>query len=313
MSVDISIIITSYNVEHYIERAIHSALDQQGVSLEVILVDDCSTDNSFAIASSIVDDRLTCIRLAQNGGPSVARNAAMARASAPWLAVLDGDDAYKPDRLARCLARARVLKADVVVDNLTLHREADGIRLPMFTKRQFLQHSTLDLASFIRGNRSFLGGYTLGYLKPIFSADFLREHHLAYDPDIRIGEDYMLLAEVLACGAVCAIEPTAGYLYTVRTSSISHRIAPEDLIRIAACDQKFLSRHTLSPTAKSAQKQRESSMREAYAFTRLVQGLKKGDLKEILSAFTSCPSSVRYLSEALWVRIKRYTLIGQGR
>lgn len=305
LGADVSIIVTSYNIERYISRAIRSALAQEGVTAEVILVDDCSTDRTWDIVSAIQDPRLKGIRLPENSGPSVARNAAIAQASGTWIAVLDGDDSLEPGRLSRCLERARAMKADIVVDNLKIMRESDGKTFPMFSPSSFSQLKTLSLSRFIDGNRSFFKGYTLGYLKPVFSAEFLKKHNLSYDPDIRIGEDYFLLARALASGAVCAVEHSAGYLYTVRAGSISHRLAPEDLTRISMCDQKFLSLHTLDPAAAKAQKRREFSTKEAYAYTRLIAALKQKDIWNVFEAVALCPSAVRYLWEPVWVRLRR--------
>jgi succinoglycan biosynthesis protein ExoO len=305
VTVDVSIIITAYNVERYIARAIQSALDQAGPSIEVILVDDCSTDGTWSIVSTISDPRLKAFRLPGNGGPSVARNAGIAQASGSWIAVLDGDDIFEQGRLARCLERARAEKADIVVDNLTVVRETGGAMFPMFPPSQFSRTATLDLAGFITGNQSFMGGYALGYLKPVFSAEFLRQHKLSYDPDIRIGEDYLIMAEALADGAVCAVEPTAGYLYTVRAGSISHRLTPDDVLRISACDKKFLARHVLNPVARKAQKRREFNIKEVYAFTLLVDAIKQKNIKGAINALSQCPTAARHLWLPLKVRIGR--------
>lgn len=305
MNIDVSIIITAYNIEGYIERAIRSALGQQGVSIEVILVDDCSTDRSFSIASAIQDARLTCLRLERNSGPSKARNTGFARASGTWIAVLDGDDTYDPHRLAHCLDCARRARADVVVDNLTVLRESDGARFTMFEPQDFAKKKILGLADFIAANASFFGSYTLGYLKPVFSAEFLRQKNIAYDPEIHIGEDYMILSEALASGAVCAVEPTAGYIYTARVGSISHRLTSADLDRMAACDRKLLSRHTLPPDAARAQRKRDFNIREARAFTQLVESLKQKDLIGTVKALMSCPTAARHLSGAVMVRVNK--------
>jgi len=304
MKPDVSVIVTAYNVERYIARAMRSALDQQGPLVEVIVVDDCSTDGTWAVISGIADARLKPLRLPANGGPSVARNAGIAQASGAWIAVLDGDDAFEPDRLARCLARAAA-GADIVVDNLTVLPETGGGAFPMFPPAWFSRLATLDLAGFIGGNRSFLGGYAYGYLKPVFSAEFLRRHGLSYDPDIRIGEDYLLLAEALASGAVCAVEQTAGYLYTVRAGSISQRLMPSDVARIAACDRKFLSRHALGTAALKAQKRREAGLKEAQAFTELVEAIKQRNVPALFKAVGLSPLSVRNLWRPVAARIGR--------
>jgi len=307
VTVDVSVIITAYNVERYIVRAIRSALDQTGPTVEVIVVDDCSTDGTWSVISGISDARLKIFKLAENSGPSVARNAGIAQATGSWIAVLDGDDAFEPGRLAHCLACAAALKADIVVDNLLVVREEGGPVLPMFSPDRFSRSATLDLAAFIAGNQSFTGDPTLGYLKPVFSAEFLRRNKLSYDPEIRIGEDYLIMAEALAYGAICAVEPTAGYLYTVRAGSISHRLTPDDVLRISTRDKKFLSRHTLSSVAMKAQQRREFRIKEAYAFTLLVEAIKQKNLKGIFKAISICPTALRYLWLAVKVRIERWT------
>ncbi len=302
---DISIIITTYNVEAYIERALASALSQEGVSLEVIAVDDGSTDRSWQIIANQTDPRVKCIKLNANGGPSVARNAGIAIAAGAWIAVLDGDDTFLPGRLAQCMKLAAEQQADIVVDNLLIHREQDGKQFPMFPPATFAKLQRLDLATFIAGNRLFSGGYSLGYVKPIFSAAFLQKHGLYYDPSIRIGEDYLLLAEALAEGASCAVHPSAGYRYTVRRGSISHRLTLADINRMEEGDAKLLARHRLSPAAMRAQKNREAGISRARAFTMLIDALKRRDAIGAINAILYHPSCLWLLHMPISARLKR--------
>jgi succinoglycan biosynthesis protein ExoO len=306
MPPDISVIIAAHNVESYIERAMRSALNQQGVTVEVVVVNDGSTDGTPAAIARIEDPHVKRLDLSPNMGPSGARNAGIAVAAAPWIAILDGDDALLPDRLNRCLARAKMLNADIVVDNLDVCREADGARYPMFPPAMFSRLATLDLLSFIDGNQSFLGGgISLGYLKPVFSAAFLRQHALAYDPELGIGEDYMLMCEALAQGARCAVENTAGYLYTARAGSTSHRLTPADMERIAAADKKFCARYALDAVAAKAQKRREFGIKEAYAFTQLVEAIKRRDARSALKIIAARPTAAWHLWRPAWARIAR--------
>jgi succinoglycan biosynthesis protein ExoO len=168
MMADVSVIIAAYNVESYIDRAIQSALDQKDVTVEVITINDGSTDHTLKAIERIVDPRLKCINISQNSGPSIARNIGIAAATSKWIAILDADDAFLPDRLARCLARAKTLNADIVVDNINVKQETTNDIRPMFTPKHFNARAQLDLATFIAGNQCFLGGPALGYLKHIF-------------------------------------------------------------------------------------------------------------------------------------------------
>ena len=290
---DISVIIPAYNVECYVARAIESALNQQGVTLEVIVVDDASTDNTWSAICRNTDPRVKRLRLDSNGGPSAARNTAIAQATGVWLAMLDADDIFLPDRLARCLKQGREQNADIVVDNLTVYREAEHELFPMFPPEQFAAMRTFDIAVFIAGNKLFLGGYTLGYVKPVFSTAYLRDHHLTYNHDIRIGEDYLLLAEALASGAHCAVEPSLGYQYTVRAGAISvDGLSLADITRISQGDAQLLVRYRLSSAALQAQRDREKSLKTAYAFTKLVEALNQHNTADALKAVALSPGCI---------------------
>ncbi len=304
---EISVIIPTYNVAAYIEKAIHSALSQTGVSIEVIVIDDQSTDDTVAVIRKINDPRLKIIERPQNGGPSMARNKGITLATGQWIAILDGDDIFEDGRLDRLLKYAHQFHADIVVDNLNIYRETDHATFPMFTSCEFRSPTVIDLARFIRGNQFFLGGYTLGYLKPLFRSQFLKDHHLLYSTDIRIGEDYLFMAECLAKGAICITCPQSGYRYTVRAHSISHRLDSESVKRIQAADQYFLSKYPLTGAALSAQRTREQNLKSAYYFTELVIALKKKRLPDIMSIFLQHPACIFYLWRPVMARLQKMT------
>jgi len=305
MRPDISVIIAAYNVEHYIARAIESAVTQDGVAVEVLVINDGSTDNTAAVVTQHNNPHVRLFGHTANRGPGAARNVGLAMAAAPWVAVLDGDDVFAPGRLARCLARAKAQEADVVVDNLKTRHEEDGHTAPMFPPDYFARMETLDLKTFIDGNRSFLGGPALGYLKPIFSTKFLREHKLRYDTELRIGEDYLLLAEALACGAKCVVDPEAGYIYTVRAGSTSHRLALADVERIRRGDEIFLNRYELGRETARAQKRRTAALNDAFAFTNIVNALKGRDIGRGVKSALTRPASLRHLWRPLSARMKK--------
>jgi succinoglycan biosynthesis protein ExoO len=305
MPADISVVIAVYNMEEYIGRAIQNALDQESVSVEVIVINDNSTDGTPAAVARINDPRVKFISLPVNSGPSASRNAGIAAATTPWIAILDGDDMFLQGRLARCLRRAKMLDADIVVDNLVVHREADKAEHPMFPP-SFSRLGVLTLEKFISVKRFFPGWRTsLGYLKPLFRTEFLRQHGLRYDPALRIGEDYLLMCEALASGALCAVEPAAGYVYTVRADSLCRGLTLADVDQMAKGDEKFLARYKLSPAAARAQKRQEYDLKEYYAFAKLVGALKRRDIKGALKAAADRPLVARHLWRTAWRRVER--------
>lgn len=307
---EVSVIITSYNIEGYISRAVESALAQEGVTVEVVVADDCSTDGTWAALSAINDARVKTIRMEKNGGPSVARNAAIAQASGRWLAVLDGDDVFMPGRLMRIVAKAREAKADLVVDNLLVCREDNGERALMFESEEFESRGRITLEDYIAGNRGFISGYGLGYLKPMVSRDFLTSHTISYRPTIRIGEDYVFMMELLASGAVCAVEPQGGYGYTVRKGSISHRLTKADVERIQREDAAFHARYPVSTKALEYQRQRTRNLMVAYDYNALVEQIKVRDYGAAIRTALKNPAAALYLSLPLKVRLVR--LLGKN-
>ena len=304
MPLDASIIITSYNVERYIGWTVESALAQQNVTFEIILVDDCSSDATWQLISAMDDPRIRSFRMEHNSGPGAARNRGFAEAQGEWIVVLDGDDAMAPERVSRCIATARASQAQLVVDNVTVVREADGKEFPMFEPRAFAEMRRLGLECFIRSTFPSAGGYTLGYLKPIFSAAYLRAHQLRYRAELRIGEDYSILAEALALGAVCAVEASAGYHYTVRAGSISHRLSLESIRAMQAANQEFSARFTLDAATMNAQAKRAAWFDEQAAYAMLIAALKQRSLRNAVAAIRRKPTAVRHLWEPMAKRLK---------
>ena len=93
-----------HNTERYIGAAIRSALDPSMPDVEVIVIDDGSTDRSAAEASAIEDPRVTVIQTPASGGPSRPRNVGIELARAPYVSLLDSDDLLKPGKLAASVA-----------------------------------------------------------------------------------------------------------------------------------------------------------------------------------------------------------------
>jgi glycosyltransferase involved in cell wall biosynthesis len=100
----VSVVMPVYNAARHLEAALRSALASSLVELEVIVVDDGSTDGSLEIARAIADPRVLVITQRASGGPSRPRNVGIARSRAPYVALLDADDLLKPDKLSAAVA-----------------------------------------------------------------------------------------------------------------------------------------------------------------------------------------------------------------
>jgi glycosyltransferase involved in cell wall biosynthesis len=99
----VSIITPSYNSEKFISETIESVLNQTYENWEMIIVDDVSPDNANEVIEKYVekDNRIKLIKLEQNSGPAVARNKAIEESSGRYIAFLDADDLWKPEKLEK--------------------------------------------------------------------------------------------------------------------------------------------------------------------------------------------------------------------
>jgi glycosyltransferase involved in cell wall biosynthesis len=96
----VSVVIPMFNAERYIARAVGSALSSELQDLEILVLDDGSTDGSREVVRTFTDPRVTLVPLPASGGPARPRNIGISHSRAPFVALLDSDDLLKPDYLA---------------------------------------------------------------------------------------------------------------------------------------------------------------------------------------------------------------------
>jgi succinoglycan biosynthesis protein ExoO len=303
---DASIIIAAWNAERTILSAIASALLQTDVDVEVVVADDASTDGTANLVESVKDSRVRLVRCAANGGPSAARNAALEAARGAWIAVLDADDTMLPGRIAALSARARAHDLDIVADNMWVQRGDLAPRLFIAeSSDSTLERVTLE--KFCLRNLLFGGAAGYGYLKPMFRAAFLRRAGLRYDPAMRVGEDFMLVAEALAQGARYGRLRGAWYNYTVAPGSISHRLSLAQANAMLAADARFLARFgaSLPPRARYAMQLHHDSVRDGAAFIAMVDDIKRRAPAALLRQAWRCPAAVRHFRMPVQARLNR--------
>ena len=98
----VSIIMPSYNTGRFISETIESVLAQSYSNWELIIVDDCSTDNTDEVVEKyLCDERIRYIKNEKNSGAAVSRNRALREARGKWIAFLDSDDLWSPEKLEK--------------------------------------------------------------------------------------------------------------------------------------------------------------------------------------------------------------------
>jgi succinoglycan biosynthesis protein ExoO len=295
----VTVAIANFNGERFIESALRTVLAQSVRDIEVVIADDASTDNSLARVRSIAagDSRVRVLQAAVNGGPAAARNMVVEAARGEWIAVLDSDDLMHPDRLARLLAVGRRERADIVADNLLIFDDA-GATPPFYalSGKKWTEPVWVTMEQYVDAN--LIGGRhpALGYLKPMFRADFIRDSGLRYDPSLRIAEDYDFVLRLLQAGARFRVVPEATYFYRKHRHSISHRLTRKTLEPMLAADEAFRAVcRWRNQSVTQALDRRRASIERAIAFDDLVVALKSRRLARAAATVVRRPDMLPLL------------------
>ena len=124
----VSVIIPTWNRAATIEQAVRSSLAQTVSSLEVLVCDDGSSDNTKHIVDSIDDERIIWIPGPHSGVPAIPRNRGIRESKGEWLAFLDSDDEWLPDKLEKQLVLAQRLGCKAACSNATRHVPGEGFK-----------------------------------------------------------------------------------------------------------------------------------------------------------------------------------------
>jgi glycosyltransferase involved in cell wall biosynthesis len=246
----VSVIVPAYNAQPFIEPAVASALRQTEQRIEVIVIDDASTDATADIVSGMraQDARVRLLQNPTNLGPGAARNRGLAAARGSWIALLDADDLFEPQRLARLLAIGEANGADIVSDNLLIWAEADAsppsLLIPparLAAPRRMPPEEFIigDIGKRRRRRRRQLHT-SYGFMQPMFRRRFLDVNDIRYHEASRFGEDYILALRCLLCGARWWITPEAMYRYRVRPGTLTEVQTAADLDRIRQAEGRML-------------------------------------------------------------------------
>ena len=201
----VSIIMPSYNTAQYIADSIRSVQAQTYENWELLIVDDCSTDDTDGVVTSFLSDpRIRYLKNAVNSGAAVSRNYALREANGRWIAFLDSDDLWFPEKLERQLA---FMEKTGCHFSYTCYRQIDEQSRPLGVTVRHIARA---------GMVRFCWP---GCLTVMYDA---QEVGLLQIPDIRKNNDYAMWLRVIE-KADCCLLPEILASYRRRTGSISNQ------------------------------------------------------------------------------------------
>lgn len=212
----VTIVIAAYNAEKFIRSTLESAVAQSLENIELIVVDDGSTDRTQEILAAFPDRRLIVLRQ-ENSGVSAARNAGLAAARAPYIFFLDADDILLRDALLRMVATLDQMPQRVACfahhlriaeDGSELSTRAD-LRWKMFPKNHTLRH-------LIAKNFIVCGAICI-------RTEIARSVG-GFNPALRLGEDWEFWCRLAVLGDFAAMPNDIALQYRQRFNSANYRL-----------------------------------------------------------------------------------------
>ena len=223
----VSIIIPIYNVEEYIEECLESVYQQTYPHIEVILVNDCTPDNSMKIANTIINkykDKYptTIINHEHNKGISEARNSGMKIAKGEYIYFIDSDDAIIPDAIESL--------AQIAINN----KNIEAIRGKFTRDKNCLQQTTIESTSIIKlyeGTESKIRYFNNGkaYVWNIlYKRSFIDKYNLSFIPNL-LYEDVAFQCILIPSLTHFAELLRTTYFYRTTNNSITLTISPKHI------------------------------------------------------------------------------------
>lgn len=215
----VSVIVPLYNADKYISETIYSVLAQTYSNLEIIVVDDCSTDSSRDIVLSLAeeDSRIKLVKLDENyGGPAKPRNIGIDMSNGEYIAFLDADDVWKPEKIEKQMTQMLKNKLNLI-SNDTYFIDADSCLIESTSRRKKTESRAFTIKDLIISNR-------IPTSSVLVNKSFLGELRFREEKHFKAVEDYVLwlnLINLSDCRYEHFNDPLVGY--RVLANSISHQ------------------------------------------------------------------------------------------
>ena len=212
----VSVIVPVYNAEQTLRRCVSSILDQQYTDLELLLVNDGSTDASGEICDEFAarDARVTVLHQ-KNAGVSTARNHALEQAQGTYLQFLDSDDWITPDATRSLVRAAEAHRCDLVIADFyrvvgeRLSRKGDIDEDGLLTREEYAAYMMENPADFYYGV----------LWNKLYRRELVERYHLRMDPEISWCEDFMFNLEYIRhTETFCALQVPIYYYVKTKGS-----------------------------------------------------------------------------------------------
>ena len=313
-----SVIIAAHNEAAHIASAIESVQAQTEEDLEIIVIDDCSTDDTANVVLQMAehDPRIHILSLAVNCGIAAARNLGFDHANGEWIAILDADDTFERRRLSLLREVGVNVEADIVADVLCAC--VGNHKFPLWNWHGIKPMSLLEFLEAERDGKFRLwpgwpasprprvteARNPIGFVHPIFRRSFLNRYHLRYNNRLRFLEDFMFYVDCFMHGARFWTTPDALYYYLVRDGSLSSNVSMADLEVISGIWSRLLKSpefgdHRLQAVGGNL----KHDIDRWHAYVVFTRAIKAGDLGGAARTLFGSFTNLRYILDESLVQM----------
>ena len=231
-SYSVTVIVPMYNAEKYINQCLQSLVDQTFQDFEVIVVDDCSTDNSVAEVKKFIPhfkERLQIKSLKKNtGGSAIPKNTALKTARGKYVTFLDSDDFFSKTALEETVKIAEETNAEVLHSAFyfTFVDGKNNFSKATFQRICYVDKPTLEPFDIADRVQKFTErGFLWWGCNKLFLRDFLIKNKIIF-PSINVWEDLVFAFQCIVLSKKYVRVPNIYYYYRNRPDSLSH--VPKD-------------------------------------------------------------------------------------
>lgn len=226
----VSIIVPVYNLEDYILSNLESLEAQTYKNIEVIIIDDGSTDNSVKVISEFVKDKTLIYRIftVENGGVSRARNIGIKKAEGDYLLLIDGDDRLKPNAIEAMLKTAEANKADLCFSG---YEECKSFNeAPVYTYKSNKQYIKNPIPGYEALKKKLLKEIWVCTGNALYSRALIKGNDIYYSEGMAHGEDVEFIGKALFnAKTVVSVEEDFLQILLRGTSAMRSKFSPKNL------------------------------------------------------------------------------------
>lgn len=219
----ITVAIPLYNSEKYIRQCLTSVLKQSYKDIEILIINDCCTDNSIDVINSIISENpspitIRIVNQEKNMGVGMARNRAIKEAQSDYIYFMDSDDTITPDCLEKLYNAISQHHSDMVIGSFCYCNEDNNSKKNNIYEGAIITNNN----DFFRYKYAYTEDALFGFsiFNTLFNVRFLQENNLLFR-SLRRGEDHIFFLDMMAILSSCVILPDITYNYIQRAGSLS--------------------------------------------------------------------------------------------